>query len=256
VRNARGPSPVIEPIAPREAPSVEIARRLLDYLFSGEIRPGDRLPSERQLAGSLGVGRSAVRDALRPLLLLGVVEARQGDGTYLRDPESSLLPQAVEWGLLLGDHATLDLIEARTYIEVAIAELAATRRSEADLERMWTELERMSAHDVDPREFSDADLAFHLAVARASGNSALLGTMSSIRSLLRVWIDRVLSASSSTGPSYEEHVPIYEAIRNADPAGAASAMRAHMRSAQERLVETLDSAARVRRPSETPLGSV
>jgi GntR family transcriptional regulator, transcriptional repressor for pyruvate dehydrogenase complex len=247
VPNPRVPSPAIEPIPPRESPSVEIARRLLDYLFSGEIRPGDRLPSERQLAGSLGVGRSAVRDALRPLLLLGVVEARQGDGTYLRQPESSLLPQAVEWGLLLGDHTTLDLVEARTYIEVAIAELAATRRSDADLDRMRRELERMAAPDVDPRVFSDADLAFHLAVAQASGNAALLGTLSSIRSLLRVWIDRVLSAAPGTGPSYEEHVPIYEAIRNGDADAAASSMRAHMRSAQERLAQTLDSAGGDRR---------
>ena len=234
-------SPALQPIVPREAPSVEIARRLLEYLLSGEIRPGDRLPSERQLASQLGVGRSAVRDALRPLLLLGLVEARQGDGTYLRKPESSLLPQAVEWGLLLGDHTTLDLIEARTCIEIALAELAARRRTEADLEQMQTQLELMAMPDMQRDAFVEADLAFHLAVAQASGNTVLLGTLASIRSLLRVWIARVMSASASAHPSYIEHVPIYEAICAGDPRAAAEAMRAHMRSAQERLARTVDA---------------
>lgn len=232
-------TPDIEPMAPREAPSTEVARRLLDYLLSGKVRTGERIPSERQLAVQLGVGRSAVRDALRPLLLLGVVEARQGDGTYLRQPESSLLPQAVEWGLLLGEHTTNDLVEARAYIEVALAELAANRRSSADIERMEGFLGAMGRPGVSGAEFNEADLAFHLAIGEASGNTVLFGTIASIRTLLQVWITRVTAASSSTQQSFEQHVPIFEAIRASDPAAAATAMRAHMESARARLAETL-----------------
>jgi GntR family transcriptional regulator, transcriptional repressor for pyruvate dehydrogenase complex len=228
------------PITPREAPSVEIARRLLRYLLSGQIKPGDRLPSERQLAVTLAVGRSSVRDALRPLLLLGILETRQGDGTYLRQAESMLLPQAVEWGLLLGDHATFDLVEARTYVEIALAELAAIRRTDADLERAQAALERMASEGVTSEAFIDADLAFHLSVGQASGNLVLFGTLQSIQSLLRVWITRVLATSSRTRWSYEEHVPIFEAIKRGDPAAAAAAMTVHMRSATTRLTETLD----------------
>ncbi len=233
-------TPDLEPIAPREAPSTEVARRLLDYLLSGTVRAGERIPSERQLAAQLGVGRSSVRDALRPLLLLGVVEARQGDGTYLRQPESSLLPQAVEWGLLLGEHTTIDLVEARAYIEVAIAELAARRRSDADLARLKALLGQMSKIGVAGEEFNEADLAFHLALAEASGNTVLFGTIASIRTLLRVWITRVTAAAASTKQSYEEHVPIFDAIRASDPVAAAAAMRAHMVSARARLTETLE----------------
>lgn len=232
-------TPELEPIAPREAPSTEVARRLLDYLLSGKVRTGERIPSERQLAAQLGVGRSAVRDALRPLLLLGVVEARQGDGTYLRQPESSLLPQAVEWGLLLGEHTTNDLVEARAYIEVALAELAAGRRSDADLERMESFLAAMGRSGVSGAEFNEADLAFHLALAEASGNTVLFGTIASIRTLLQVWITRVTAASPTTQRSYEEHVPVFEAIRASDPKAAATAMRVHMESARARLTETL-----------------
>ena len=80
----------------------QVARLLLDYLLAGNVRPGTRLPSERRLAEELGVGRSVVREALKSLGLLGLVEVRQGDGTYLRRIESDLLPRVIEWGLLLG----------------------------------------------------------------------------------------------------------------------------------------------------------
>ena len=79
---------------------MEIARRLLDYFLSGEVEPGERIPSERRLAESLGVGRSLVREALKSLHLLGLLEVRQGDGTYLKRTDSELLPQVIEWGLL------------------------------------------------------------------------------------------------------------------------------------------------------------
>jgi GntR family transcriptional repressor for pyruvate dehydrogenase complex len=236
---------ILEPIAPREAPSVEIARQLLDYLLSGQIKPGDRLPSERQLAETLGVGRSAVRDALRPLLLLGVLEARQGDGTYLRKPESVLLPQAVEWGLLLGEHTTFDLVEARTYVEIATAELAARRRDDNDLAQIRAELKRMSGPKLKPEEFVEADLAFHLRIAEASRNLVLFGTLASIQSLLRVWISRVITAAGDTGPSYREHIPICDAIVQGDHKAAAAAMSSHMKSATARLTSTLEVGERI-----------
>jgi GntR family transcriptional repressor for pyruvate dehydrogenase complex len=231
---------MLEPVAPREAPSVEIARKLLDYLLSGQVKPGDRLPSERQLAETLGVGRSAVRDALRPLLLLGVLEARQGDGTYLRKPESVLLPQAVEWGLLLGEHTTSDLVEARTYLETATAELAAQRRDEGDLVQIRAQLARIAKTNLKPEEFVEADLAFHLRIAEASRNLVLFGTLASIQSLLRVWISRVITAAGDTGPSYQEHIPIFDAIEQGDAQAAAAAMSSHMESATARLRRTLE----------------
>jgi DNA-binding FadR family transcriptional regulator len=169
-----------------------------------------------------------------------VVEARQGDGTYRRQSESTLLPEAIEWGLLLGDHTTVDLIEARAYLEVAHAELAAERRTDADLSRMETHLQEMEDAGDDVAAFNDADVAFHLAVAAASGNTVLYGTLASIRSLLRAWINRVIRASAGTRPSYEEHVPVYEAIRAGDASAAAEAMRAHMNAARQRLMATVD----------------
>jgi GntR family transcriptional repressor for pyruvate dehydrogenase complex len=223
----------------REAPSVEIARTLLDYLLSGHIQPGSRIPSERALATELGIGRSAVRDALRPLTLLGVVDVRQGDGTYLRGTESDLLPRVIEWGLLLGEKRILDLVEVRRHLEVITARLAAERATPAAIEQIDAALARMLLAVSKGEEFVEADLAFHLSIAEATGNSILAGILSSIQSLLRVWIRRVISNESDTRPSYQEHVPIAAAIRASDVETAGRAMAAHLDSATERLLNAV-----------------
>lgn len=225
--------------------SAEIARRLVDYLLSGSVAPGSRLPSERQLAEAFGVGRSAVREALAALSLIGLIEIRHGDGTYLKRADSPLLPQVVEWGLLLGEQHTHDLIEARQRIEVVVAGLAAERRSEADLAALDVCLERMAsqAETSNHTAFVDADVEFHLVLADAAGNTALRDVLTSIQSLLRAWIGRVI-AEGHEQSSYEEHVPIVAAVRAQDPVAAAAAMDAHMRSAARRLRDTLDRSTR------------
>jgi GntR family transcriptional repressor for pyruvate dehydrogenase complex len=224
----------------REPLSAEIARKLLDYLLSGVLMPGDRLPSERELSRTFGVGRSAVRDALKPLSLLGIIDVRQGDGTYLRATESELLPKAVEWGLLLGEQSAVDLVEARRHIEVALATLAAQRRSEEDLSELRRLLREMQDAGSDD-EFIEADIAFHLRLAEAAGNSVLSGILTNIRSLIQVWITRVTRAADSIAPSYQEHVPIMAAVEARDPAAAAAAMGAHLDSAGAKLARTLEA---------------
>src|ERR1035437_4657487 len=111
----------------REPISSEITRRLFDILVSGKVRLGSRLPSERKLAEALAVGRSHVRQAIKSLTVLGLIDVCQGDGTYLKRTDSPLLPQAIEWGLLLGAKRVTDLVEARHQLEVLPAGLAAER---------------------------------------------------------------------------------------------------------------------------------
>ncbi|MDG4662985.1 FadR/GntR family transcriptional regulator [Mycobacterium sp. 236(2023)] len=220
--------------APREPLSSEVARALLDAVFSGQITPGTRMPSERQLAESFGVGRFVVREALKSLGLLGLLEVRQGDGTYVRPPDSSLLPRVVEWGLLVGEQRTSDLVETRQHLEPVTARLAAERRSDADLTAIKSHLDGMrDASDNDV--FVDADVAFHLSIAEATGNRVLSNMLSSIASLLNVWIRNVVEAAASREPSYLEHVPIYDAIAERDAHAAGEAMRIHMDGAACRL---------------------
>ncbi len=222
----------------REPLATEIARRLVEFILSGQVEPGTRMPSERALAEAFGVGRSAMREALKALSLIGLVEVRQGDGTYLRKADSALLPELIEWGLLLGEQRTMDLVEARQEIEVVIAGLAARRRTAADLADLRSILARMDAAPT-VAAFVDADVQFHLRLADACGNSALRDIHASVQALLRTWITRVLTASGDTVPSYEEHVPIVAAVDAQDAPAAQAAMAAHMSSAAGRLRTTL-----------------
>src|SRR6478736_9405112 len=112
---------------PSGTPVSEVARRLMDLFTGGDIEAGTRLPPERHLAASLGVGRSAVREALAALEILGIVDVRPGSGTYLRGSASDLLPQTLRWGLLIGDRNTAELIELRSGLEIYVARLAAAR---------------------------------------------------------------------------------------------------------------------------------
>lgn len=222
----------------REALPQEIARNLLDYVFASDMAPGTRMPSERQLAQSLGVGRSSVREALKSLGLLGLVEVRQGDGTYLKRPDSELLPKVIEWGLLLGERRTLDLVDARQQIEVVVARLAAERRTTAQVQAMKKVLQRMGRSGK-VETFVESDVAFHLSVAEAAQNTVLLGVLDGVQSLLRVWIRRVVAEAGETRSSYEEHVPVFSAIERGDPEAAGAAMTAHMAAASARLRATL-----------------
>jgi GntR family transcriptional repressor for pyruvate dehydrogenase complex len=223
---------------PRETIAAEIARRLLAYLLSGKISPGQRIPSERKLSEALGVGRSVVREALKSLTVLGLIEVRQGDGTFLKRTDSELLPQAIEWGLLLGAKRITDLVEARHHLEVLLAGLAAERRDDSQLADMRRCIDAM-AKATDPDDFVAADISFHYAVASAAGNQSLLQIMRSIRGLLQVWISRVMHAADSTRPTWEEHAAIFDAIAGRDALGARRAMEAHMAAATKRLQTTL-----------------
>jgi GntR family transcriptional repressor for pyruvate dehydrogenase complex len=236
------PSRDIFKLAPprRETPANEIARRLIEHFFAaGRLSPGDRLPSERALADALGVGRGVVREALKSLSLLGLVDVRVGDGTYLTRPDNELLPRVIEWGLLLGERRIRDLVEARSLLERDVARLAAQRRSEEDLAELRVLLDRMREATV-AVDFVDADLAFHLRLAQASGNTVLADMLSSVQSLIRVWINRVMHNSPDWGPSLREHESVLAALESADPDATEAAMSGHMAAALGRLRQTLD----------------
>lgn len=235
----------LEPIEQKSLVA-EITGRLMEYLLSGEIKPGERLPAERQLSESLGVGRSALREALKALNVLGLVDVRRGDGTYLKEADSPLLPQVIEWGLLLGEKRTMDLMEARQEIEVVLARLAAARRDEEAMRDLRGLLERMEGSGLDPERFVEADVAFHLRLAQSAENIVLRDMLSSIQALLRTWISTVIRSEESTEVSYMEHVPIFEAVEQGDPEAAASAMRKHMENAAERLKAAVAAVENVR----------
>jgi GntR family transcriptional repressor for pyruvate dehydrogenase complex len=227
---------------PEGSPVAVVAGRLLDLVTTGDLAVGTRLPPERQLAATLEVGRSAVREALAALEVLGIVDVRPGSGTYLRGSVSELLPQTLSWGMLIGRRSSTELIEVRGALEIYSARLAAERMPDDAVSRLGEHLERMRARADDPPAFVDADLAFHHDLAASVDNAVLLDLLQIIRSLLRVWADRAVEDPDEIERAIAEHAAVFEAIADRDGDRAASAMATHMLSAGRRLTATLEAA--------------
>ncbi len=221
---------------PSGSPVSEVARRLLDLFTSGSIEPGTRLPPERQLAGTLGVGRSAVREALAALEILGIVNVRAGSGTYLGGRVSDLLPQTMRWGLLIGAKSTTELLELRSGLEIYTARLAAERATDDVVACAKAALERMQAQVGSLKAFARADREFHEALGVAAGNSVLSDQIHVVQALLQVYADRSVHDEAGARRAIEEHKAILTAVAAQDGDAAASAMALHMATASARLL--------------------
>lgn len=220
---------------PSGTPVSEVARRLMDLFTGGSLAVGTRLPPERQLASTLGVGRSAVREALAALEILGIVDVRPGSGTYLRGTASDLLPQTLRWGLLIGERNTAELLELRSGLEIYVARLAAMRGDAAAIKAVGAQVERMRDTLGDLKTFARADLEFHHSLGRAAGNDMLVDHLHVARSLLQVYADRAVHDDVAARVALDEHHAVYRAVRDGDADGAASAMAVHMATASARL---------------------
>jgi GntR family transcriptional repressor for pyruvate dehydrogenase complex len=212
-----------------------VARRLLDLFTGGSIEPGTRLPPERQLATSLGVGRSAVREALAALEILGIVDVRPGSGTYLRGTASELLPQTLRWGLLIGERNTEQLLELRAGLEAYVARLAAGRMDADGRVRLAKHARQMKDSINDLAAFARADRGFHQALAEAADNAVLVDMLHVVRSLLQVYADRAVHDHAAALVALREHEAILAAVHDGDEDAAASTMAVHMATASERL---------------------
>lgn len=181
-----------------------------------------------------------MRGALSALDVLGIIEIRPGSGSYVREGTSEFLPRAINWGLMLGQRRTQDLVEVRTYMEGVSARLAAERATDADVARLEEHLQHMREAHGDVAAFIDADIAFHLECARIARNSVLSDILHSIRALLQVWMERVSDLEGTVSGTLCEHDAVLRAIRDRDPEAADRAMAAHMRMASARLQASID----------------
>lgn len=224
------------PLRIGRSPSSAVTFRLLDLLLGESMRPGDRLPGERVLAEDLGVGRSAVREAISALEVLGIVETRAGSGTYLRSGTSELLPSTLSWSLLLDQDRTAELTVVRSALERSAAELAATERTDEQAERLLELVERQRAAVDDPDRYVEADVAFHRELAQMGSNKLLAELLSTTRTLLRVWFENAVDRRADIEDAIREHTEIAQAVADRDPAAASAAMDLHMHTATARIL--------------------
>ena len=207
--------------------------KIRERIVSGAWGPGDRLPKESELAAELGLSRNSLREAVRALSQLRVLEVRQGDGTYVSSLEPGLLLESTGFisHLLLGE-TEIELYEVRRILEAAAAARAAARIGAEEKAQLAESLEKMrEAESVE--DLVEADVTFHALIAQAAGNAvlaSLLASLSTRTMRIRLWHGR--TADDALHETREEHRRIYEAIIAGDPELARAAATAHIASGE------------------------
>jgi GntR family transcriptional repressor for pyruvate dehydrogenase complex len=218
-----------QPIARRKTYEL-VADRLVAMIGDGELRPGDPLPTERELTDGFRVGRSSVREALRMLESQGVI--RVAGGSFVVAEAMNPLNSSLRLMFALDDRAGVhDLFELRRILECEAAALAADRHSDEDLAEMDAAIQEMaqSVRTSDEADrFIEADLRFHLALAGATGNRLVLHAMHAVRDVLRRALLAVYQIPQSPESAVVEHRAIREAVAAGDPERARGEMRLHL----------------------------
>jgi len=211
----------------------EAIERIRQMIISGEWGPGTRLPREAELAARLGISRNSLREAVRALSLVRVLEVRQGDGTYVTSLEPDLLLESTRFvAHLLADKTVVELFEVRRMLEPAACALAAVRMDEEGRAALRRELDRMTAA-TSVEDLVDGDAAFHAVVAQAAGNSvlsSLLEGLSTRTMRARVWRGRL--DKGALDETRAEHTRIYQAIVARDPELARIVAAAHVANSE------------------------
>jgi len=198
-------------------------------ILSGQVGPGEKLPREKELATRLGLSRSSLREAVRALILAGILKTRQGDGTYVTSLEPHQLLETMSLAVDFMQSSTLvELFEVRRMIEPAATALAAGRITTEDLQRLEETLGRMDSA-VSVEELVEADDDFHRTIAGATGNAALAALLQNLYSrTLRARIWRGLAEEGALDRTRISHRSIYGAISSRDPELARAAATMHI----------------------------
>jgi GntR family transcriptional repressor for pyruvate dehydrogenase complex len=221
-------------VGPAEAPStrdrvVEHVRRRIE---GGRLRPGDRLPSERDLALELGVSRPSLRSGLEALEAMGVVVSRRGAGTFIADGPPTLGAEPLSLLASLHGFTQNEMFEARLVLEVGVAGLAAEHTSPEQLATMAEELTELFASLEDPTAFLLHDVRFHRAVAAGCGNRVLAALMEMVSAQFYELRKETIPRARDLRESAEMHRRVYRAIRSHDPEAARATMHEHLKTAQ------------------------
>jgi GntR family transcriptional repressor for pyruvate dehydrogenase complex len=212
----------------------QIVQQVEDAILKGQLKPGDQLPAERDLAHSFGVSRTAVREAVKTLREKGLVEAYSGRGTFVTNGTSHSIRQSLDLMIRINPlEGSANLAELRLVLEPEIAALAAARIEEQLLSTMREAVEEMDRSLRDPDAYVEADLDFHLALAEAAGNPLILSLLDSIVGLLREQRSRIFNVDGGPERGQFHHKRILAAVEQGNPEAAREAMRAHLQQVLE-----------------------
>jgi GntR family transcriptional regulator, transcriptional repressor for pyruvate dehydrogenase complex len=219
--------------SPKSGPATEQAvTAIMAMITSGELGPGDRLPAERDLAVRLGLSRSTVREAIRGLKMLRVLDVRHGEGIFITSLNARLLLEVTGFAMqLMRDHEVLEMFELRAILEGAAAALASARISDDQREILALRLSDLDAATT-PDALLEADIAFHAAIAAATGNAMMesLLAMFSARTYRARYLNAGLDLEQALPNSRAGHRRIYDAVVSRDAEAARAVATTHVLS--------------------------
>ncbi|NCU18862.1 FadR/GntR family transcriptional regulator [Pallidibacillus pasinlerensis] len=226
----------------------EVADSLINMIKQGLLKPGDKLDSVEKMAEKFGVGRSAVREALSGLRSMGLVEMKQGEGTYVAEFKPAKFKLPVSTAFLMKTKHIKELYEVRKILEAGTAEIAALKHEDFDLEEIEKALNKMETAnaygDEEVAASADADAEFHMAIAKASQNNLLINLMGSVSELINETIKDarqvLLCSENRSDKLLNEHKEIFEAIKKRDEVNARKAMYKHLEGVNLELIKFLD----------------
>ena len=211
--------------------SDDIVQQIISLISSGDLKAGQRLPSERDLCVKFAASRSSLREALRCLSIMGVLTARPGEGTSVAMDGTKFMETVLHWRMSTEQHDIEDLMEVRMALEGVTAASAALHAQAADVKKLQDLVARMEESVGDAKRFAALDLDFHLGLARASKNKLILDLVAVIRGQLERGVAKVLQLPQAMPLSVKEHKAILEAVVHNEAEEARAAMQAHLNAA-------------------------
>ncbi|MDP9364921.1 MAG: FadR family transcriptional regulator [Chloroflexota bacterium] len=221
----------------------EVANRLLTLIVDGRLQPGEKLPGERELAAELGVSRPSLRQALRALAMMNILEIRHGDATRVGQLSPESLVRPFEFLLKLENTTILQVFEARKLLEVEVAGLAAERIEPTELALLQATVEAATKRMDDPEAFLLADVDLHLAIASAARNPVLKALVVSIAGLGCATRRHTTYDDRMRAQAAEDHRAIVRAVAGRNAAAARAAMQAHLDHAEATLNRLIGNTA-------------
>lgn len=209
----------------------QVIEQIKYMIVSGELKKGDRLPPERELVERLQVSRTSVREALRALQIIGLVECKQGGGNFIREQFEDNLIEPLSLMFTLQDSRNSEILELRRVLEVETASLAARNISDEELNSLSEIIAGMKSHP-DEQENVVLDKKFHYIIARASRNNLIVSILTAVSSLMDSFIkearEAIINRDENKETLLEHHEKIYKALADHDEKKAAKVMEDHM----------------------------
>jgi GntR family transcriptional regulator, transcriptional repressor for pyruvate dehydrogenase complex len=223
----------------------EIVAQIRQLMAGGELKPGDQLLPERELAERLQVSRASVREAIRALEMMGFVDIRPGDGTFVRDTNTDDIIQPLAMFLAVERTSLLEMFEIRRIFEVATAGMAAERATDEEVGRIKADLEKMkeSLNVQDSEKGEEYDIAFHYGIAEATHNGLLIRLFRTIiedfSGAVSVARRQLFIDKDNPQKIIDQHSRVYEAVKGHDPKAATKAMLEHLTFAEREMTKKM-----------------